>query len=347
LLLRRVRPIVEGELPGQLHYFVMPDFGEGKAVLREAWATWRPASWLRVRVGKFKVPMSLDRLQSDAHKTFVEGSSVLQLAPNRDIGVELSGALADRRMGYELALVNGNADNSTTDVDGNRSKDVAARLWLQPWATERDSLLHELLVGAAVGYGLQEGAVAAPALPLLKSAGQQTVWQPRAIESGKEPLLAHGARTRWTLHGHWYGGPLSVLAEYLHLREGVAKGSQTADLQGSAWTAQVGWAFGGKASFTGVTANQPFALGQPGWGALEVALRATGLDLADAGNALVADPAKSVQRSLALAAGLHWTWSRYLRLLADAEQTTFDGGAAAGGNRAREQVVLGRVQLTF
>ena len=45
----------------------MPDFGNNTVALLDAYADLHPRPWLRLRVGKFKPPIGLERLQTDAY----------------------------------------------------------------------------------------------------------------------------------------------------------------------------------------------------------------------------------------------------------------------------------------
>ena len=64
-LIRRARPIVEATVLDLVDVRLMPDFGDGRTQLFDAYIDVRPRPWLRVRLGKFKPPIGLERLQSD------------------------------------------------------------------------------------------------------------------------------------------------------------------------------------------------------------------------------------------------------------------------------------------
>jgi phosphate-selective porin OprO/OprP len=60
----RVRPIVEGTLGGIYDFKIMPDFGQGRTVIQDAYVTARFKPAFQVTAGKFKSPVGLERLQS-------------------------------------------------------------------------------------------------------------------------------------------------------------------------------------------------------------------------------------------------------------------------------------------
>src|SRR5215218_3086657 len=71
-LARRLRPIIEGTVFGKYDFRLMTDFGGGTAVVQDAYVDVNQLTWARVRVGKFKPPVGLERLQSATAILFVE-----------------------------------------------------------------------------------------------------------------------------------------------------------------------------------------------------------------------------------------------------------------------------------
>lgn len=97
-LLRRVRPILEGTVFEKYDFNLMLDFGSGAAAtaannsyVQNAFINARFLPQFQIQAGKFKVPVDLERLQSGANMLFVERGYPTQLAPNRDVGVQLQG----------------------------------------------------------------------------------------------------------------------------------------------------------------------------------------------------------------------------------------------------------------
>src|SRR5699024_6016233 len=134
---------------------VMPDFGGGTTTLQEAYLDWTFSPAAVLRVGKFKEPVGLERLQSAADIAFVERALPTSVAPNRDLGIQLGGSLASGRLEYAVGLFNGVVDGGSGDLDSNDGKDLAARLWLTPWRGT-PSVLSGLSFGIAATSGDQE-----------------------------------------------------------------------------------------------------------------------------------------------------------------------------------------------
>jgi phosphate-selective porin OprO and OprP len=91
--IRRARPILEATVGKYLEFRVQPDFGQGTTVLFDAYTDVKIAPAFAVRVGKFKPPVDLERLQSASDIVFAERALATNLAPNRDVGLQLSGDL--------------------------------------------------------------------------------------------------------------------------------------------------------------------------------------------------------------------------------------------------------------
>src|SRR6476661_7397516 len=92
--LRRARPILEATVGKYLEFRLQPDFGQGTTVLFDAYSDVKVSPALAVRIGKFKPPVGLERLQSAGDIVFAERALPTNLAPNRDIGIQVSGDIS-------------------------------------------------------------------------------------------------------------------------------------------------------------------------------------------------------------------------------------------------------------
>ena len=59
----RVRPFIEGTVGGIYDFRFMPDFGQGRTVIQNAYVTGRFTPSFQVTAGRFKAPVGLERLQ--------------------------------------------------------------------------------------------------------------------------------------------------------------------------------------------------------------------------------------------------------------------------------------------
>jgi phosphate-selective porin OprO/OprP len=336
-LLRRVRPIVQGTIAKYFDFNITPDFGGGTTVLQDAYLDFRYTPKARLRFGKFKSPVGLERLQSATVITFVERAFPTAIVPNRDVGIQLHGELAGGVVSYAAALLNGAPDGGSADLDLNDGKDLAGRLFLSLFK-KGDSVLKDLGFGIAGTTGKQSGP-----LPAYRSGGQVS------IISIAQGITADGTRKRYSPQLSFYAGPFGLLAEYAQSESRVKKADGThATLEGKAWqtTATVALT-GDKASYGGVRPRKPFDPGKGQWGAFELAGRIEGLELGretfDSG---LVDGAKSVRKAFAWSLGLNWWLNRNIRQIVDFERTTFTGGSTSG-DREPENAIFIRTQVSF
>ena len=343
--LRRVRPVFEGTFAERFGFLIRPEFGnEGKLSLLDGYVEARFSPAFRVRGGKFKAPVGLERLQSPSDIAFVERGFPTQLLPNRDVGFQLSGDVLDGRLGYALGWFNGVPDNSSGDTDNNTSKDFAARVFAHPFRTGDNDWLRGLGVGVAATGGNQTGNAA---LGTYLTPGLQRFFQYEATAS------AAGSRQRVSPQLYWYAGPFSLLAEYATNTQGVSRSGVQKDLTHTAWQIYGTWVLTGEdASYTRVTPRQPFDSANGQWGAFEVGLRLQQLSLDDdafTGTAAtrLADIGKSARRATAAGVVLNWYLNRNIKIQADYNQTRFVGGAAGGRDLDDEHVVIARLQAAF
>jgi phosphate-selective porin OprO/OprP len=116
-----------------------------------------------------------------------------------------------------------------------------------------------------------------------------------------------------------------------------------------AWQATASWVLPGEgAGPGGVRPMNGFDPSRGLWGALELAARANGFALDDDAfaNGLF-DETRSARDAFAWAVGLNWHLNRHVKQVLDYERTSFTGGAAAGADRANENALFFRTQLSF
>jgi phosphate-selective porin OprO/OprP len=337
-LLRRVRPIVQGTLGKYFDFNFTPDFGGGAAVVQDAWFDFKPSAKLRVRVGKFKSPVGLERLQSSTTLHFVERAFPTAIVPNRDVGIQFYGELGSGVVSYQAAVLDGAPDGASVDTDVNDGKDLTGRLILSPFKTG-SSALKDLGFGISGTTGQQTGA-----LPAYRSPGQVSV------VTAATGVTADGTRKRYSPQLLFYSGPFGLLAEYAQSESEVRKADGSrATFEARAWQATATVALtGDKADYAGVRPRRPFDPAKGQWGALELVARVQGLEVSPASlNAGLIDATRSVRKIRAWAAGLNWSLTRNVKQVVDFEHASFTGGAAASRDRESETAVFVRTQFSF
>jgi phosphate-selective porin OprO/OprP len=376
LLLRRVRPIFEGTVGKHYGFRVQPEFA-GTFQILDAYGEIAYWPWARLRIGKSKTPLGLERIQSSQDMATVEFAHPTSLTPNYDLGISLLGDFLDESYGYYVGVFNGAVDGTSRDADLNDDKDLIGRVFAQPFKTGNVEPLRGLGIGFAASWGKRFGDAANPELPAYKTEGQQTFFSYRALADKPSAVTynattkalgtsaavagdsgtvrAIGAQYRLNPQGYWYFGPVGLLGEYIasvqEAGKGGANAGQTATLTTTAWQATASWVLTGESpSFKGLKPRHPvsFAGGdQAGFGALELVARYSRLDADADAFPLYADPAKSARSASTWTAGVNWYLSRYAKLVFDYAWTEFKGGAASGDDRPGEKVFFGRLQTAF
>jgi phosphate-selective porin OprO/OprP len=345
-LLRRVRPILEATAYKYFGLRLMPDFGNGQVVLYDAYAEAKPNAALNLRVGKFKPPIGLERLQSATDVRFVERGLPTSLVPNRDVGVQLSGDLAQARVQYQIGAFDGAPDAAIVDADASTGKDVAGRLFLRPFATNASA--PDLGFGIAGSSGTEQGTLTATGLGAYRTTGQLALFRYRGDGTAANTVLADGRRARVSPQGYLYVGPVGVLAEYVRSTHHVRRATNNAALTNQAWQVSAGWVLTGEhESYTGVSPDHPLDGSKVGGlGALELVARYGVLTTDGDAFPTYADPATQARRARATGVGLNWRLTRGLLFAANYERTQLEGPDAAVA-RSTEHAVLTRLQLGF
>ena len=346
-LLRRVRSTLDGRVGEDWGFRIMPDFGGGKSEIVDAYIDFKPNAAFNIRGGKFKPPFGLERLQSGADLRLAERAYPTSLAPNRDVGLQLSGG-PWTGIQYALGVFNGVADGSSGDVDGEDGKDLVGRLWLEPFKTTGIASLKGLGLGLAGGVGDVQGTASSAGLSSCKSIGQATIFSFRSsATNAADTAFADGARVRYSSQLTWYWGPFGLLGEYVQSSHEVRRGENSATLDNEAWQAAASWVLTGEDnSFKRIKPKRPFEPSQGQWGAVELVGRFSALASDDNAFPTYADPTKAVASVETVGAGVNWYLTENIRASLDYEQSSFEGGAAAG-DRPDEQVLFARWQVAF
>ncbi|MFM8409654.1 MAG: OprO/OprP family phosphate-selective porin [Alphaproteobacteria bacterium] len=300
--MRRVRPILEGTLWKYVDYRIMPDFAGGTTKLFDAIADLRYFRFASLAAGKFKSPISLERLQSASALTFVERAFPTQVAPNRDVGFLLHGEFdqpghpSDFSMqgrnqtvggnfpmfmypdffSYQLAVVDGSSNNGSLDSDTNDSKEFQGRVFSHPFLWNGPSWAQGIGVGLAGSWGNPNDVT----LSSYQSSGLQTIFTYDKNTKGD------GVHSRLYPQAYWVLGPFQAQLEYAWSRQEVAnqlvennltRNDQTTGQTVSAWNATVSWVLTGEKNVFLNQGIKPFHNFNPWerhWGAFQIAARA-------------------------------------------------------------------------
>jgi len=343
-LLRRVEPTIEGSWGTLVGFRLTAQFAGDSATINDAYVDLKFDPRATLRIGKTKVPVGLERLQSSSSLAMVELGLPGELAPGRDIGVQLQGEFAGSTVNYAVGAYNGAADGRDgVTVNPDEDFEIAARVFVEPWRNAGNAF-SGLGFGIAGSSGDKHGS-GNNFLPRYRTPGQVTFFNYR------NAVVADGEHSRWSPQAYYYRNAFGLLAEYISSEQEVLlpdSGARDA-LDHRAWQLAAGWVLTGEdASYKGVVKpNQPFTLGSAGWGALELVARYGKLDIDDDAFPRFADPAAVATEASSWGLGLNWYLTGNFKLVANYTQTQFEGGAAAGADREDEKAFFTRAQFSF
>lgn len=338
-LLRTARPTIEGSLGKRVAYRFTPEFAGDSASIVDAYADLRFNPAYTLRVGKFTSPVGLERLQSSSALVDVERALASELAPNRDLGVQLQGEVAKGKFSYALGIFNGTVDGRDA-VTSNPDDDFeyAGRVFFEPLKGS-DSAWSGLGFGLGASTGQKHGS-GSNFLPRYRTPGQATFFSYRSA------VLADGNTLRWSPQGWFYRNGFGLQAEYIVSRQEVARDARRRELEHSAWQATASYVLTGEdASYRGVTPSRPFGV-NGGLGAVELTARYGELDIDSATFPLYADPNASASHIRSWTVGANWYLTPNLKLATNYLQSSFDAYAGAA-RLPDEKAVFSRLQVSF
>lgn len=319
--LRRVRPILEGTVWKWFDYRIMPDFGGGQTRLFDAYVDLRYFREASLTAGKFKAPVSLERLQSATALPFIERAFPTQLAPNRDVGFMLHGEfdkpgyptdfsklernqtkagnfplyMYPEFFSYQLGVFDGSRNNGSIDSDTNDSKEFQGRIFAHPFIHTGWSAVEGLGLGVAGSYGDAND----DALSSFQSPGLVNIFTYNATARGD------GTHYRVYPQGYWIWGPFQLVGEYALSDQRLASQATTngrtvnryeTEVKDEAWNLTMSYMLTGEENvflrqgikprhefdpLYGLRPNKPFNPAEGHWGAFQVAARWSYLDFDD------------------------------------------------------------------
>lgn len=378
-LLRRIRPTIEGTIYGKYGFRITPDFGGSSVQLADAYVD---ANWLtefKVRAGKFRPVLELERIQSSTETKFIERALTSNFIPSRDVGLQINGDLFGSTLNYSFAYVNGASDGATAiNSDVDTDKEAQARLFYTPFG-----LFQGLGVGLAATSSDNEGDTGRTGLSRYKTTGQEDFFGYRSntnIAAATNPVTtasldtvySDGRRTRLVPQVHYFKSNWGVYAEYVKEKQELARYKSAAgvpdaknyhnEVENNGWNVTAAWTITGEEqSLKGIKPFNNFDIAKGGAGAWELVVRVAELNIdkdafKDANRVIgnswsLADATKSAQSAQNIGVGVNWYLNKVVKVAVDYEETHFNwggGGTATNPeNRPDEHLLVGRVQANF
>ena len=372
-ILRRLRPVMQGTVFRDFDFLFVPDFGTGNnggnggnapnPQIFDAYLNYRYSQELQLQGGKFKGPVGLEQLQADRDILFNERSLATDLVPNRDLGFELHGDLFAGVASYAAGIFNGVGDARNTSLSSYQdNKAFEGRVFFQPFKAASLPALEGLGFGLGGSYQADQGTttLSLPASSGGNLAGFATVGQQQffAYNPTNRSVVADGQHWRLSPQGYYYYGPFSFLGEYVISDQKVslagAGPKNSAFLQNTAWEINGGWVLTGEdATYGSIVPRRAFDPRNGAWGAWQLVVRFSELNVDNAAFPLFSDPQTSAHSAQEWSVGLNWYLNRNVKISSSFSHTWFDGGGGKGASapasvtRQDENVLFTRVQLAF
>jgi len=318
LIIRRIRTVLQGRLARHYEFKIEYDFGRGKQALTDGYLNLAHIEEAQVRMGKFKVPFSVEELTSSNSIRFVERSIVSRaFAPSRKIGVAIHGKAG--AFGYQAGVFDG-SETGNFIYAGRATFDAGSGVTL----------------GANAFHEHNRGAD-------LNDTSYSTELATKFFRYAAG-TVSDGSRTSYGFDISYWGTPLGLVAEYIASRQDASLGSDNRKLTNDGWLLQGSYVLTGEnATAGGVTPKKNFDPANGGWGALELAARYAVLDADSSAFPTFATPA-STDKATVQTAGLNWYLNRNFRVMLNYVYSEFD--ERVNGDKS-EAGVLFRVQLAF
>ena len=367
IFLRQARIILEGYVFNDIYFKLMPDFAQTSNtsnLIPDAFVDFAYEPKASLLVGKYKPSIGLERLQGDANTVFLERAFPTNLAPNRDMGLQLHGAFAkpgyntEKAPGpidsknfftYQVGITNGTGDSGNIAMNGAlpnsassfaNNKEFDGRIFAQPFQHSGYDWLEGFGVGVSGSFSQPDHlALVAQRTPLGQSQFvDYTSLNASTAGAAQRAVTSNGNANRIYPQAYWYKGPFGLMGEYVASTQTLnASGKTTAGQYGSkannitqtntASHVQLSYVVTGEDNqFEGVKPIRNFDPGKGTWGALQLASRWSQLDL-DNDTFKLLDPTKTASQATEFTVGANWFLNKYSLIRFDYENVWFTGGA--------------------
>lgn len=278
--MRQGRIYLKGTLYDRLNYMVQYDFAGGDADFCDVWFGLKDIPYLgNIKIGHFKEPFSLEELTSRKFITFMErslpGEAGRSFVPARNTGIMFYNTALNERMTWALGGFR-ESDNYGNDFGENETHNLTARITGLPIYKDNGRKLLHLGMGYSHKWVDNDGTIRLRALP--ESALTTDFVDTGEIEADNANLFGPEIAMVY--------GPFSLQGEYFHEIIDTEHGSSL-DYNGYYVTASYFLTGENRkykkssGAFDRIKLNKNFNPKTGGWGAWEVALRYSSIDLDD------------------------------------------------------------------
>ena len=256
-----------------------------------------------IQLGVFGAPMGLEAFGSAVDTTFMEpGSPSEAFAPGDRLGIQAAGSAWEKRLTWALGIFSLSTNKDLGDASGSIGR-VLGRVTLLPWLDERANSPRFLHLGVSGSY-VYSGSEA-----IRYRSRPESYLAPEVVDTGD---IESKKAFPYGLEGALVYGPYSLQAEYLHSRVDDDLGDRL-----NFWGGYVygSWVITGESrpyerstgTFRRILPQKSFYLKEGTWGAWEVGVRFSHLDLNDG-------PILGGRMNI-LTGGLNWSLNPFVRVM--------------------------------
>ena len=194
----------------------VPDFGNNTVALFDAYADTHPFPWLRLRVGKFKGPVGLERLQSDHGPRLRRTGAHLRTCRPSARWASSCGATSPAGSSATRPATSTATRTTGTTTSTATSQDVRG-------ATPPPAVQHPFAARLRAGWrpasppapAIEQGTASNTWVGAFKSFGQNTIFSYLATTTPTR-CSPRDDHTRVNPQLYYYIGPFGLLAEWVH-----------------------------------------------------------------------------------------------------------------------------------
>lgn len=276
---RRARLMLSGKAYGYLAFraeyeFAVDSPGNDSGAFREVWVGMEKLPYVgTVRLGNFKEPFSLEEITTDNGTVFMERALPNVFAPSYNLGLAFQNSYLNKRLSVGAGLFKTTDDwPSDNDSDEDQGFAVTGRITGLPWYKPDDRQLVHL--GVSYTHRNPDGPVRLRSKPESRLANNY-------LNTGNFLVDDIDA---YALEGAVVYGPLSLQGEYM---QAAMDTYLAGDLDFTGYYVLGSWLMTGESrpystasgAFEQVVPARNFHPTEGGWGAWELALRYSTLDL--------------------------------------------------------------------
>jgi len=263
--IRNARIFFKGQVNNDWAYKLQLDLADNDLDIKDVYFKYKPYS---LSIGQFKQPFGLEALTSSKYITFMSRGLPNVLGTGRRVGVGYDTAWSMGTFAASLYGQNSGDGDENKEGFGGGARGTFAPL------NEPGNVLHFGIAAAQESAPNEQDVIRVRARP-------ETHNSPRLVDTSTIAMVDD--LTKIGVEAAWVAGPFSLQSEWMQLQVSRDSGFDDVDLDG--WYASASWFITGesrpynKGAFGRIKPLHP--VGKDGFGAWELAVRFSELDLTD------------------------------------------------------------------